>query len=291
MEEAYKVKLDVFEGPLDLLLHLVKINEMEISEIRISEITSQYLDYLRLMESLDLDIAGDFLVMAATLLNIKLRSILPDSERDEDEDEEIDDILTARALMEKLVEYRKFKEAASYLRDQEQHRSRLFIRDVALPRMAQTEPEDDLRVDLDTLIGAFSRVVRFIDASGWHLVTEEEYSVEEKMDLIEKRLEVQPRLELEEFFRDCSSKLEMIVLLLALLELFHRKVLRLDQSEAMGPIYIFRRDAVKGAIVPPPEGPAAESSSPTEARIVDLAPENASPDGDQKNPDSGNNEN
>ena len=291
MEEAYKVKLDVFEGPLDLLLHLVKINEMEISEIRISEITSQYLDYLRLMESLDLDIAGDFLVMAATLLNIKLRSILPDSERDEDEDEEIDDILTARALMEKLVEYRKFKEAASYLRDQEQHRSRLFIRDVALPRMAQTEPEDDLRVDLDTLIGAFSRVVRFIDARGWHLVTEEEYSVEEKMDLIEKRLEVQPRLELEEFFRDCSSKLEMIVLLLALLELFHRKVLRLDQSEAMGPIYIFRRDAVKGAIVPPPEGPAGESSSPTEARIVDLAPENASPDGDQKNPDSGNNEN
>ena len=291
MEEAYKVKLDVFEGPLDLLLHLVKINEMEISEIRISEITSQYLDYLRLMESLDLDIAGDFLVMAATLLNIKLRSILPDSERDEDEDEEIDDILTARALMEKLIEYRKFKEAASYLRDQEQHRSRLFIRDVALPRMAQTEPEDDLRVDLDTLIGAFSRVVRFIDARGWHLVTEEEYSVEEKMDLIEKRLEVQPRLELEEFFRDCSSKLEMIVLLLALLELFHRKVLRLDQSEAMGPIYIFRRDAVKGAIVPPPEGPAGESSSPTEARIVDLAPENASPDGDQKNPDSGNNEN
>ena len=291
MEEAYKVKLDVFEGPLDLLLHLVKINEMEISEIRISEITSQYLDYLRLMESLDLDIAGDFLVMAATLLNIKLRSILPDSERDEDEDEEIDDILTARALMEKLIEYRKFKEAASYLRDQEQHRSRLFIRDVALPRMAQTEPEDDLRVDLDTLIGAFSRVVRFIDARGWHLVTEEEYSVEEKMDLIEKRLEIQPRLELEEFFRDCSSKLEMIVLLLALLELFHRKVLRLDQSEAMGPIYIFRRDAVKGAIVPPPEGPAGESSSPTEARIVDLAPENASPDGDQKNPDAGNNEN
>ena len=291
MEEAYKVKLDVFEGPLDLLLHLVKINEMEISEIRISEITSQYLDYLRLMESLDLDIAGDFLVMAATLLNIKLRSILPDSERDEDEDEEIDDILTASALMEKLVEYRKFKEAASYLREQEQHRSRLFIREVALPRMAQSEPEDDLRVDLDTLIGAFSRVVRFIDARGWHLVTEEEYSVEEKMDLIEKRLEVQPRLELEEFFRDCSSKLEMIVLLLALLELFHRKVLRLDQSEAMGPIYIFRRDAVKGAIVPPPEGPAAESSSPTEARIVDLAPENASPDGDQKNPDSGNNEN
>lgn len=291
MEEAYKVRLDVFEGPLDLLLHLVKINEMEISEIRISEITSQYLDYLRLMESLDLDIAGDFLVMAATLLNIKLRSILPDSERDEDEDEEIDDILTARALMEKLIEYRKFKEAASYLRDQEQHRSRLFIRDVALPRMAQTEPEDDLRVDLDTLIGAFSRVVRFIDARGWHLVTEEEYSVEEKMDLIEKRLEVQPRLELEEFFRDCSSKLEMIVLLLALLELFHRKVLRLDQSEAMGPIYIFRRDAVKGAIVSPPEGPAGESSSPTEARIVDLAPEKASPDGDQKNPDAGNNEN
>src|SRR5437773_11265695 len=108
--EDYKVKLQVFEGPLDLLLHLVRINEMDIYDIKIAEVTRQYLEYIRLMQSLDLEVAGEFLVMASTLVNIKLRSLLPDTGEEPIEDEEIGDIITAQALMEQLVQYRKFKE-------------------------------------------------------------------------------------------------------------------------------------------------------------------------------------
>src|SRR3990172_6578091 len=114
MSPDYKVKIDIFEGPLDLMLHLLKVNELEIGEISISTITGQYLDYLRLMETLDLEVAGEFLVMAATLLNIKLRSILPSAEEEieQEEEAELDNYLTARALMQRLIEYRRFKEAA-----------------------------------------------------------------------------------------------------------------------------------------------------------------------------------
>ncbi|MBI1785148.1 segregation/condensation protein A, partial [Candidatus Sumerlaeota bacterium] len=134
--DEYKVKLQVFEGPLDLLLHLVKINEMDIYDIQIAEVTKQYLEYIRLMQSLDLEVAGEFIVMASTLLNIKLRSLLPDSGEPDEDEEELGDILTAQALMEQLVQYRKFKEAAARLQEQEEQQARIFFRDVALPQFA-----------------------------------------------------------------------------------------------------------------------------------------------------------
>src|SRR5690606_5957026 len=118
-----RVVLPVFEGPLDLLLHLVKINEMDVTEIEISSITRQYMEYLLAMEALDLDIAGDFLVMAATLLTIKARAILPRSASEEEApsgpEEEIDEILSTKDLIRRLVEYRKFKDYAATLRSLE----------------------------------------------------------------------------------------------------------------------------------------------------------------------------
>lgn len=235
----YKVKLEVFEGPLDLLLHLIKINEMEIHDIRIAQITEQYLSYLRLMETLDLDVAGDFIVMAATLVNIKLRSLLPDSDGADEDEDEVADILTAQALMEKLVEYRRFKQAAGDLREREQVQAATFLRDVALPSIARADGDAEMQLELEQLLQAFSRVVRFVDRRSWHLVTEEEFSVDEKISVIEGRLAEQPRIELDEFFGECGSKLEMIVTLLAMLELFHERRLRVDQADAFGPIYIF----------------------------------------------------
>ena len=195
--ENYRVKLEVFEGPLDLLLHLIKINEMDIYDIRIAEITSQYLAHLRLMEKLDLEVAGDILVMASTLVNIKLRSLLPDAHDDEEDDEEVGDIMTAQSLMEKLIEYRKFKEAASALAEHEHHQSQVFFRDVALPRFSQAQGDESMEVELDSLLVAFSRVLRFVEQRGWHLVTEEEFSVEEKMDDIEQRLRTSKRIDVE----------------------------------------------------------------------------------------------
>lgn len=242
----YKLKLDIFEGPLDLLLHLVKINEMDIQDIRIREITEQYLSYLQLMESLDLEVAGEFIVMAATLVNIKLRSLLPDSgeAEEEEEEEEVDDILTAQMLMEKLVEYRRFKEAASELQNREQEQARVYLRDVALPRIVDDQENAELTGDLETLLGAFRRVLRFADARGWHLVTEEQFSVEEKISVLEDRLAREGRIEVVKIFEQCGSRLEMIVFFLAILAMLKSQSLGLEQAKSFGPIYLFdRRDA------------------------------------------------
>jgi segregation and condensation protein A len=250
----YKVRLDIFEGPMDLLLHLIKVNEMDIQDIRISTITQQYFSYLRLMEQLDLEVAGDFLVMASTLINIKLRSLLPETHEEEDEAEAEDDFMTAQALMDKLVEYRRFKEAAAALRESEMAQSNRFFRDVALPRLADAETDNELQMDLDALLGAFTRVLRFVERRDWHLVTEEEYSVEEKMDWIEQRLLLDERIEIDELFKSCRSKVEMIVVLLAALELCHLRRLCVAQSDAYGSILIF----------PQTEGPQPVDEAPVE---------------------------
>lgn len=238
-EADYRVRLDIFEGPMDLLLHLIKVNEMDIYDISITKITQQYFSYLRLMEQLDLEVAGDFLVMASTLINIKLRSLLPETSDEIEEDEEVDDYISAQALMDKLVEYRKFKEAAESLRSNQAAQSNMFVRDVALPRLSDVDTDDDLQMDLDLLLGAFSRVLRFVERRDWHLVTEEEYSVEEKMDWLEQRLLLEERVQVEDLFKACRSKLEMIVVLLAALELCHLRRVCVAQSGAFGSIMIF----------------------------------------------------
>jgi len=238
-EADYRVRLDIFEGPMDLLLHLIKVNEMDIYDISISKITQQYFSYLRLMEQLDLEVAGDFLVMASTLINIKLRSLLPETSEEIEEDEEVDDYISAQALMDKLVEYRKFKEAAESLRSNQATQSNMFVRDVALPKLTDAETDQDLQMDLDLLLGAFSRVLRFVERREWHLVTEEEYSVEEKMDWLEQRLLLEERIQIEDLFRSCRSKLEAIVVLLATLELCHLRRVCVAQSDAFGSIMVF----------------------------------------------------
>jgi segregation and condensation protein A len=267
--ESYKVKLDVFEGPMDLLLHLVKINEMDIYDIPIAEITRQYLDYIGLMQSLDLELAGEFLVMAATLVNIKLRSLLPIDPDAEEDDDEITDIMTAQQLMEQLIQYRKFKEAAGRLREQGEWQAQIFFREVALPELAGLE--ETLRLDLDKMLRAFSRVVRFVEARGWHLVTEAEYSVEEKIDLIYERIQREPRLDLEDLFRGCGTKVEMIVTLLALLELCRQKSISLNQSGPFTAIYIYRRDPLAESLPAEPTSSVREEDLPqrSAAQIID----------------------
>jgi segregation and condensation protein A len=270
--DDYKIKIPVFEGPMDLLLHLVKINEMDIHDIRIAEVTRQYLDYIRLMETLNLEVAGDFLVMASTLINIKLRSLLPDSGDEESEDEEIGDIITARALMEQLIQYRKFKEAAARMQEREEHQSLIFFREVALPQFASVD--DDLRGDLEKMLTAFSRVLRFVDTKGWHLVTEEEYSLEQKLESIQERIQSEKRLDLAELFHECRSKVEMIVVILALLELCRQKVVSLSQSDPYGSVHIFGHDPGRAET----EAQAEETPEAPSARIIEVSGASDSPE-------------
>ena len=262
--------LPVFQGPLDLLLHLIKVNELEVSEISISQITGQYLDYLRIMESLDLEVAGDYLVMAASLINIKLRSLLPDPEEEiEPEEEELDSFMTARALMARLIEYRRFKEAAAGLGARAERQAQIFLRETALPELARAEAAPQLRADLDLMLEAFGRVIRFVERRDYHQIRQDEYTIEDKVDIVRRRLLIEDAFELDELFLECGGRIEMIVTLLALLELCRLKEIRLRQGDTFGRIGVARRREV------PPPDPPVQNQAPDQspARVIEFGPE------------------
>jgi segregation and condensation protein A len=246
---SYNVKIDVFEGPFDLLLHLVRVNEMDIYDISISTITQQYLDYVKEMQQLDLEVAGDFLVMAATLISLKARTLMPplgdEAEEDEPEEEveeEFENIRSAQDLMRRLVEYRQFKELARDLSVREDEQIRVFYRNTVLPVVSDSKEPQELREDINLLFSAFARVLTYTEGRAVHHVTEEEYSVEEKFDWMRNRLATHPRLSLIEIFSKCLSKSEAITTFLAILEICRQRYARIRQSANFDDIQIVRPD-------------------------------------------------
>ena len=179
------VKLERFEGPLDLLLHLIKRDEIDIYDIPIARITQQYLAYLELMRALDLDVAGEFLVMAATLMRIKAKMLLPAPQAAEEEDEGD----PREELVQRLIEYRQFKEAASTLRTREEERRQLFERGL-LPSEDDAGPLPLAPASLFDLLDAFHRVVARLPEPAVYDVRSEVYDVEEKMAVIARALEI-----------------------------------------------------------------------------------------------------
>jgi segregation and condensation protein A len=164
--DAYKVKLDSFEGPLDLLIHLIRKNEVNIYDIPIALITEQYLSYLALMQELNLDVAGEFLVMAATLIHIKSRTLLPRPDPTQNDEPEED---PREALVRRLLEHQKYKAAAELLHERETLRSAQFMRpDSAVSEAAGDEYEPELEVDLFSLIAAFKGRARASQPSAAH---------------------------------------------------------------------------------------------------------------------------
>jgi len=225
---TYRIKLPVFEGPFDLLLHLVKENQMDIYDIEIARITEQYLEYIEAAETLNIELAGEFLVMAATLINIKSRALLPTPTLEEEDEAEEDEITSTRALIHQLVEYRRFKEAAQTLAERAQEQSRVFYRTRVIPIVA---PEADGLVmeNLEALFAAFGRVLRYATSKDFHRVLEERFRVEDKILDIEQRLSLEKSLSLRALFDRCIHKIESIVTFLALLELCRRRRIRLKQ--------------------------------------------------------------
>ena len=234
---TYKVKLEVFEGPLDLLLYLIKKEELNIYDIPISRVTDQYLEYLELMQLMDLDIAGEFLVMAATLMHIKSRMLLPPDQLEQDEVEE-----DPRAeLVRRLLEYKKFKEAASQLASMESQQKHLF------PRVGSIEPEQveipkDMLFDanLFDLITAFTKVLKDIPKDVFHEVVKDEFTVSQKMHDILHMMVEKTSIFFLDLFRTAKNKREMITTFLALLELIKQKVVVIKQLQAFGDIEIIR---------------------------------------------------
>jgi segregation and condensation protein A len=231
--EGYTVKVDIFEGPLDLLLHLIKQNQLDIYDIPIALITEQYLEYIRIMKALDLTVAGEFLVMAATLMYIKSRMLLPallEDEEGEGEDPRAE-------LVERLVEYKRFKEAALHLSHQP-----LLGRDVFIRPVQEIEAEEgEIEADLFHLIDALRELLKRQAVNDFHEVTLERVTLRERMRELYERLHgVGEAVPFSALFVPLASREELIVTFLALLELIKSGMLRAFQRDAFGPLWVTR---------------------------------------------------
>jgi len=230
---AYTVKLDLYEGPLDLLLCLIRKHEINIYDIPIAQITEQYLDHLNLMQALNLDVAGDFFVMAATLIMIKSRMLLPtppEADEDEQEDPRTD-------LVQQLLEYEAYRQAAEELREREFAYSNVFWRE-RVDATSILGEEEFVEVSLFDLMEAFQSILKRLGDRVPQEVFPEEITVVEKINFILDQLEASDRITFFSLFAETTSRLVIIATFLALLELIKLGTIRAVQSKDFGEIYI-----------------------------------------------------
>jgi segregation and condensation protein A len=236
MDVDYKVKLEVFEGPLDLLLYLIKRDEIDIYDISLERITSQYLEYLQAFKELNIELAGEFIVMAANLIYLKSRSLLPRDQQPPEEDAGEDD--PRWELIRQLIEYKKFKEAAAELNLRALEQERIFVRETTSTSAIQ-EPLRLGEVGIFQLIGAFQTVMKRIEArQDVQEIFSERFSVSEKIDSILQRIATGNRLRFSDLFGAAASRIEVVVTFLALLELIRLKQVRAIQKNVFEEIEI-----------------------------------------------------
>ncbi|MBI2870777.1 MAG: segregation/condensation protein A [Candidatus Omnitrophica bacterium] len=230
----YRIRVPIYEGPLDLLLYLIKKDEIDVCDIPIARITEQYLEYLELMQLLDLEIAGEFLVMAATLMHIKSRSLLPPEALPPEEEEED----PRGDLVSRLLEYQKYKEVAGFLGERETDRLKLFTH---RPEAGEVGRETEyIEASIFDLISVFSKVlVKLPDETGQG-VPEEEFTIEEKMGAVLEALKVRTQMLFTELLERMRSRNEVIATFLAVLELIRVKEIVVRQLAAFGDIYLVR---------------------------------------------------
>jgi segregation and condensation protein A len=236
--DEYKVNLDVFEGPLDLLLYLIKKEEVDVYNIPIERITTQYMEYLNVMRMLDLNIAGEFIVMAATLMLIKSRMLLPVEERPDLEDEEDGDD-PRWDLVRQLVEYKKFKDAASHLQNMELYQEGLFSIGSKSIEVDESDPGVGLEdVSLFDLITAFNQVLLRSAEEQIGEIFGDQFTVADKIDAILSNLKNAKSIRFSQLFTGGASRNELICTFLALLELIRLRQIAASQADAFGEIEI-----------------------------------------------------
>ncbi len=255
-DQAYEVKLEAFTGPMDLLLHLIRKQKVNIYDVPIALIARQYLEYLSLMKTLNLSLAGEFLVMAATLLYIKSRMLLPKEADTESEDEEVLD--PRSELVRQLIEYERFKDAAGSLVTRERKWQDSFSRDpIPVPKKSEEEDEvwaEDLQ--LFDLLSALQEVLDRAPSDQYVDVSREHWTVEERIQLIMERLETEATIPFERLFEQQWSRPLIIATFLGLLELVRMNLVQLFQGEWFGPIHVTRRfvpadeEDISGGILP-----------------------------------------
>ena len=244
--EDYPIKIENFEGPLDLLLHLIQKNEVKIHDIPILPITKQYLDYLDLMKELDLDVAGDFLLMAATLIHIKARMLVPRLEHETEDEGDTED--PRDVLVRRLIEHQKYKAAAELLHERETVRSAQWGRpDERVTDIAGEPFERELEVDLFGLLQAFEAVIKRARERPGVPVPGEEVSIETRIRQLMERLSETEACPFEDLFDEADSRGDLITTFLALLEMIRLNLIRVFQSGAFSPIRVYRRERPQDA--------------------------------------------
>jgi segregation and condensation protein A len=237
----YKVELDIFEGPMDLLLYLIKRDEVDIYDIPIENITKQYMAYLETFKMLNIGLAGEFLVMAANLCYIKSRMMLPKHVQPPEEDADEED--PRWDLIRQLIEYKKFKDAANFLGNRESEEQERFKRK---PDRIETNKEESRPLSEDVgifdLIRAFQNIVDRFQDEGLGEIVDDTYTVSDKIDHLLETVEPGMSMSFVELFKDATSKNEMIVTFLALLELMKLNFFCVRQESILGKIELQRND-------------------------------------------------
>ena len=234
--DSYDIQLENFEGPLDLLLHLIKKNEMDIYDIPMAMITRQYLAILDAMKTLNLDVAGEFLLMAATLLHIKSKMLLPKIVEEEVEEEEED---PRAELVRRLLEYQKYKEVSQTLESKPQLGRDLFARVAPEPEVLEESEAGFVAVGLFDLLAALQDVLKESPEEFVHEVSMEQLSITDRINVILTRLQGQESVAFGDLFSDGIKRNELIVTFLALLELVKLRMVRFMQNTRHGTIWLF----------------------------------------------------
>lgn len=242
---AYEVKLDQFEGPLDLLLHLVHKNEMDIQDIKIATITAQYLEYLAIMKARNMDVASEFLVMAATLLHLKSRTLLPPS-RAELEDEEGRD--PEEELKARLLEYQRYKEGAQELEEYPRLFRDVFPRPALEPdaeAFADMVLDAEINVSVYDLVCALDKVLRPKAKPEAHRIKTGAISITQGVHMLLRHLQGKERVSFQRCFSAATTRLEVVVQFMALLELARLQLLELQQHNRKGMIYLYPSQSLR----------------------------------------------
>ena len=247
----YKVQFEVFEGPLDLLLYLVKKEEVDIYEVNLTKIATQFIEYIELMRQLDLEVAGEFLVMASTLMYIKSRELLPvDQQVEAEGDEEEED--PRWELIRQLVEYKKFKDAAAQLQQREAEQENVFPRLPGKLEFESAKPPPRPEVSLFDLIHAVSSVLkRFQQRDEPRDIFDDKWTVSEKIELLRQLIAARGALKFSELFQQLVNRMEVVATFLALLELIRLKQIVVSQPAPFSEIEIWRAPALSTTAAAP----------------------------------------
>lgn len=243
----YKVKFEVFEGPLDLLLYLIKKQEVDIYEVNLTQLATQFIEYIDVMRMLDLEIAGEFLVMASTLMYIKSRELLPVDQQVQAEGEE-DEEDPRWELIRQLVEYKKFKDAAARLQQMEERQESVYQREAPKPTF-ESEPEKP-DVSIFDLINAVNAILKRVTQREGERreIFEDKWTVSEKIELLVNLITKRPRVRFSELFEEATSRTEVVVTFLAMLELIRMKQIVCVQPDQFAEIEITKAEPQKPTV-------------------------------------------